>query len=84
MLDKIAQDIASIGGRAFYTGGYVRDLFLSLPNNGDVDIEVFNLDEEKLISILKKYGQVKKVGKIFPTIKIKGYPHLDFTLPPST
>ncbi|NLB89390.1 MAG: HD domain-containing protein [Syntrophomonadaceae bacterium] len=46
----------------------------------DIDIEVFHLKADQLIDILAKFGEVKQVGKIYPVIKIKGYPYWDFTI----
>jgi tRNA nucleotidyltransferase (CCA-adding enzyme) len=84
MLTGIARKIAQKGGRAFYTGGYARNRVnhenAALTN--DVDIEVFHLGPAELITLLAQYGEVKTMGKIFPTIKIKGYPQWDFTIAP--
>jgi tRNA nucleotidyltransferase (CCA-adding enzyme) len=83
MLTTIAQDIANQGGRVFYTGGYVRNyLLLGQPANGkDIDLEVFGLDKDQLISVLSTYGQPIEVGKSFSVIKISHHPEWDFTLP---
>lgn len=83
MLNKIAEDIAQHGGRAFYAGGYVRDLLMKVPEEyrEDIDIEVHNLNIEELKSILSAFGSVHVVGKSFPVVKIKGYPEWDFSLP---
>lgn len=58
MLTTIARDIAAHGGRAFYTGGYVRDYLLRGEANEekDIDIEVFALHQDQLLSILDTYG----------------------------
>ncbi len=81
MLIAIAQEIAQKGGRSFYTGGYARDYLINghFDVSGDIDIEVFRLDSALLSALLSKYGEVKTVGKIYPILKIKGYPQLDFT-----
>lgn len=83
MIKHIAQDIAAHGGRAFYTGGYVRDCLLQgeTGSGKDIDIEVFSLTQEQLLSILAHYGEAVVVGKSFPVIKLKNYPQWDFTLP---
>ena len=49
---ELALKVKERGGRAFYVGGYVRD-FLMHRENKDVDIEVFGLDEDILVDILK-------------------------------
>ncbi len=82
MLISIAREITRIGGRAFYTGGYTRDLLISghAEAGSDIDIEVFHLESEQLIALLSPFGEVKTVGKIYPVFKIKGHPEWDFTL----
>lgn len=83
MIFTIAQDIASQGGRVFYTGGYVRDRLLEgkVARGKDIDLEVFGLSEDQLISVLSTYGQPIIVGKSFPVIKISHHSEWDFTLP---
>jgi tRNA nucleotidyltransferase (CCA-adding enzyme) len=83
MIKHIARDIADNGGRAFYTGGYVRDLLLEsgAMQGKDIDIEVFALTQEQLLSILAHYGGGVVVGQSFPVIKLRDYPQWDFTLP---
>ena len=82
MITTIAREIASHGGRVFYTGGYVRDYLLSgQAANGDIDLEVFGLNKAELTSVLSTYGQPIEVGKSFPIIKISHHPQWDFTLP---
>lgn len=83
MITTIARDIVSQGGRAFYTGGYVRDYLLAgkVANGKDIDLEVFGLDKDELISVLSTYGQPIVVGKSFPVIKISHHSEWDFTFP---
>jgi len=83
MINEIARAIAAQGGRAFYTGGYVRDYLLQGHSGAskDIDIEVFFLNRDQLLSILKTYGPVIEVGNSFPVIKLKNYLQWDFTLP---
>lgn len=83
MLRLIAEDIAARGGRAYYVGGYVRNLLMrNDPAEGeDIDIEVFCLGMEELKSLLSRYGNTKLVGKSFPVLKISGHPEWDFILP---
>lgn len=83
MINRIAYDIAAHGGRAFYTGGYVRDCLLQgeAVSGKDIDIEIFSLTLEQLLSILANYGEGVVVGKSFPVIKLRHHPQWDFTLP---
>ena len=77
----IAGDIREAGGRAFLVGGWVRDALLG-KNCRDYDIEVYDLNQEELIPILKKYGRTNLVGKAFGVIHLamKGE-SLDFSFP---
>jgi len=83
MIKAIARDIAAHGGKAFYTGGYVRDRLLlgEAASGQDIDIEVFSLIREELLSILVNYGGGVVVGRSFPVIKLKNNPQWDFTVP---
>ena len=51
LIQKIATDIAKEKGRAYFVGGYVRDLLLKRESK-DIDIEVHGLSSEKLEAIL--------------------------------
>ncbi|MDD3852782.1 MAG: HD domain-containing protein [Syntrophomonadaceae bacterium] len=86
MLTAIAAEIIACGGRMFYVGGYVRDLYLTqtvlMEKEADIDIEVFGLQDEQLLHILSRFGAVSKVGKSFPIYKVRGFHQLDFSLNP--
>ena len=78
---SIAGDIRSAGGRAFLVGGWVRDALLG-KDCRDYDIEVYDLTQDELVPILKKYGRTNLVGKAFGVIHLamKGL-SLDFSFP---
>ena len=78
---SIAGDIRSAGGRAFLVGGWVRDALLG-KDCRDYDIEVYDLTQDELVTILKKYGRTNLVGKAFGVIHLamKGL-SLDFSFP---
>ncbi|MBR2094405.1 MAG: CCA tRNA nucleotidyltransferase [Fibrobacter sp.] len=78
---SIAENIRSAGGRAFLVGGWVRDAFLGRDCR-DYDIEVYDLTQDELVPILKKYGRTNLVGKAFGVIHLamKGL-SLDFSFP---
>lgn len=78
---KILEKIQSVGGKAYYVGGYVRDKILGI-NSKDIDVEVFGLSYEKLADILSRFGKVDIVGKSFGVAKIsfEGIDY-DFSLP---
>ena len=80
-LRGIAEEIRSAGGRAFLVGGWVRDALLGKPCR-DYDIEVYDMGQDTLVSILSKYGRTNLVGKAFGVIHLamKGL-SLDFSFP---
>ena len=59
-----ASKVKEKGGRAFYVGGYVRDLLLNIPNK-DIDIEVHGIAEKDLVAILNEIGEVDYYGRSF-------------------
>jgi len=65
LLDRIEK----IGGRGILVGGCVRDHLLGLKAK-DIDIEVYEIEPDKLEQELKKYFQVLPVGKSFGIYKI--------------
>jgi tRNA nucleotidyltransferase (CCA-adding enzyme) len=70
---RLAIDIAAAaraaGGRALIVGGWVRDRLRGHPSK-DVDIEIFGVPEERLLSLLTPLGRVEPVGQSFPVYKV--------------
>lgn len=63
--------ITAAGGRPYLSGGSVRDaLMRSDGRPRDVDIEVFGLDVDALVSALRTVGSVDEVGRSFAVLKI--------------
>lgn len=60
----LASKVKEKGGRAFYVGGYVRDLLLNIPNK-DIDIEVHGIAEKDLVAIMNEIGEVDYYGRSF-------------------
>ena len=80
-MEKIIQAITKAGGKPYKVGGCVRDKILGVDSK-DIDIEVFGLDKEKLISILSQFGKVDAVGVSFGVIKLTTKDQdYDFSLP---
>lgn len=90
MIEDLLKTIAKTlndqyGGRAYYVGGYVRDLILNRPNK-DIDIEVHGVEANQLEKTLSLFGTVKHVGKSYGiflfTAEIDGEKYkVDFSLP---
>lgn len=78
---QIAGEIRNAGGRAFLVGGWVRDALLG-KSCRDYDVEVYDLTQDELVPILKRYGKTNLVGKAFGVIHVamKGL-SLDFSFP---
>lgn len=82
ILENILKNLQELGVTPILVGGCVRDYFLNKEIK-DFDIEIFNFDSLELLEIsLKKFGNVKLVGKSFGvlTLKVEGY-DFDFALP---
>ena len=69
---ELAKQVADLGGRAYYVGGYVRDMMLGKPNK-DIDVEIHGISQDDLAKILRSYGRVDIQGKSFGVLKVKGY-----------
>lgn len=76
---KIAQEVKSIGGRAFYVGGFVRDKLMGVSNK-DIDIEVHGVYPESLEKILDRIGEKITVGESFGVYGLKGH-SIDIAMP---
>ncbi|GHU67588.1 multifunctional CCA protein [Clostridia bacterium] len=77
----LAQEIAEVGGRAYFAGGRVRDALRGAEDCGaDVDLEVYGLTPETLRDILARHGEVNTVGKSFGVLRLSGY-DLEVSMP---
>ncbi len=76
---KIALGVAEIGGRAYFVGGYVRDVLMGRPTK-DIDIEVHGISDENLCVILDSLGERICIGESFGIYSLKGL-CLDIALP---
>ena len=68
----IARQAASLGGAAYYVGGFVRDRLLGRENT-DVDIEVHGVTPRQLAEILDGMGGRLEMGASFGIYGLKGY-----------
>jgi tRNA nucleotidyltransferase (CCA-adding enzyme) len=79
----LARAVRDAGGRALVVGGFVRDSLLAQQQTQspeptaeshdpvDIDIEVFGLGEDRLPSLLERFGRVEAVGASFPVYKLR-------------
>lgn len=79
----IARCVRERGGRALIVGGYARDAALKqtgkeIPAAKDIDLEIFGLARDAIITILGQYGDIKTVGESFAVWKIHD---LDVSMP---
>jgi len=82
MLIAILENIVAAGGRPYEVGGCVRDRLVGTTCK-DIDIEVFQMNSDDLVSILRRFGKVDCVGVSFGVIKLNTSDGMeyDFTLP---
>lgn len=69
LVRRIAALAADHGGRAVLVGGWVRDQLLGLPAK-DADVEVFGIEAERLLELLREIGPVNTVGAAFTVYKV--------------
>jgi len=74
----LSRAIHDTGGRALLVGGCVRDALMATAPK-DWDLEVYNVDPERLREILDQFGPVNVVGEAFTVYKLGR--HLDVSIP---
>jgi tRNA nucleotidyltransferase (CCA-adding enzyme) len=80
-MNPLALDLAraarDAGGRALIVGGWVRDRLLGRTSK-DLDIEVFGVAADRLLTLLDRLGRVDTVGESFTVYKLE---NIDVSLP---
>src|ERR1051325_4974468 len=66
---SLARAIHDAGGRALLVGGCVRDTLMGMQPK-DWDLEVYQLDAQRLRAILDQFGPVNVVGEAFTVYKL--------------
>ena len=69
---KICEAVREAGGRAMLVGGSVRDRLLGIESK-DLDLEVYSLEPDSLLALLKSIGSVNTVGEHFSVYKLAFY-----------
>jgi tRNA nucleotidyltransferase (CCA-adding enzyme) len=75
----VCERVRAAGGRAWLVGGTVRDCALGLVPD-DADLEVFELDPDRLRAVLGADFALDLVGRSFGILKLKDWP-LDVGVP---
>lgn len=79
LVKKIVDRLDVSRGRALLVGGAVRDALLGQEPK-DIDVEVHGVALEQLEQILKEFGHVRLVGKVFGVLRIDGL-DVDWSIP---
>ncbi len=78
-LETLREQIDRAGGRVLAVGGCVRDAVLGVPA-GEIDLEVYGLDAERLLRCLGRRFALDVVGRAFGIARLRGLP-IDVSLP---
>ena len=76
---QLALQVQAKGGRAYFVGGYVRDLLLGKESK-DLDIEVHGITPPTLEAIVDSLGERINIGESFGIFAVKGY-EVDIAMP---
>lgn len=79
-LNQVIDALNQQGATVYFVGGCVRDDLMNQPCH-DFDMEIFGIEEETLVAILKQFGPVDTFGKQFGIYKLLTLPEADFALP---
>lgn len=77
--EELFRRLFQAGGKAYFTGGAVRDQLL-LRRVRDTDVVVFGMGPETLLEVLSGFGQVSAYGKSFRVYHVRGF-NTEFSLP---
>jgi tRNA nucleotidyltransferase (CCA-adding enzyme) len=66
---QVAAAAHSAGGRALIVGGWVRDRLMRRRSK-DLDIEIFGIEQDRVMGLLTRIGRVEPVGQSFPVYKV--------------
>ena len=75
----LAQLTAVNGGRLLCVGGCVRDELLGITPS-DYDLEVYGIEPDLLLDLLKRHYRVSTTGQAFGVIKLHDHP-IDVSIP---
>jgi len=76
-----AKAVEAVGGKALLVGGSVRDGLMGIPPK-DWDVEVYNVQPDRLKELVGAFGRVNEVGSAFGILKVRiGDVDIDVSLP---
>ena len=75
----IAEDVARLGGRAYFVGGVVRDGLMGVAGK-DIDVEVYGISPRALRGALAARGKVVEKGASFGVLGLE-HTNLDIAMP---
>lgn len=79
-LNQVIDTLNHQGATVYFVGGCVRDDLMNRLCH-DFDIEVFGIEDHRLVEILSQFGPVDQFGKQFGIYKLLSIPEADFALP---
>ena len=79
IINQIAIQVDKHGGKVFYVGGYVRDLYLG-KEPSDIDVRVIGISKKDFSKILKEFGQICWIDAKYEIVKLIGF-DIDFASP---
>ncbi len=80
LAEQIAREVRRRGGRVLYVGGLMRDRLMGLPEDKDVDVEVYGLSPDELQSVLSGVGDVYTKGASFGVFGLR-HSDIDVAMP---
>ena len=79
IINQIAIQVDKYGGKVYYVGGYVRDLYLG-KEPSDIDVRVIGISKEDFSKILKEFGKICWIDAKYEIVKLIGF-DIDFASP---
>ena len=79
IINQIAIQVDKHGGKMYYVGGYVRDLYLG-KEPSDIDVRVIGISKEEFSEILEEFGKICWIDARYDIVKLIGF-DIDFASP---
>ena len=79
IIEQIANEVDLAGGKMYYVGGYVRDLYCG-KTPSDIDVRVIGINKKTFDEILKKFGKTYWINARYDLVKLIGL-DIDFSSP---